>query len=829
MRLFIAILVIAVLGVSGILRAEEPPKVHPQKVITAIRINPYAPVIDGVLNDEIWHKAPASGGFLQKEPKEGNEPTEDTKIQVAYDDDAIYFGVTCYDKEPNKITARLTRRDGWVESDWMSVNIDSHHDHQTGNWFCVNAAGVLNDGQMFNDGWEDSSWNGVWEAKTSKNSEGWCAEYRIPYHVLRFSQKEEYVWGMNVIRYISRRSEKDFWVLIRQNENGWISHFGHIEGIKGINPPNHLEFAPFLVGRSTLLAKTEEKSDNTDLFSSAGIDMRYGVTSNVSLNATVNPDFGQVEADPAQLNLTAFETYFAEKRPFFIEGNTIFSTPHPDIVGVTGVPDLFYSRRIGRQPEQFPIPDGSEVIEQPKSTTIISAVKLSGKTERKTAFGIVEVVTADEYADIERKITDPVTGSEQTKREKFRVEPMTNYFVGRVQQDVLKKSTIGTMLTAVNRDGVAPSYVGEVDSHLILGEKEYSLDARLAGSQTGTINDRKNGYDAFAYFYKFSGTFGGQLFLDARSPEFNVNDLGFVDRVNLIQSGMHLMAKIQKPWALARKSGFNFNTWSSWNYDSVNLAKGINLNNWNELKNYWFCSYGISREFEALDDMNTRGGPLMIRPAYIWGWIELGTDGRKLIILHPHTSFNRTDDGHSRGLGPGMSVDINLASNVQFSIGSGLSISNNFAQWVTNVDDNGDGINDHYVFGKLKSCVFDVNTRLNVSFTTNISLQLYLQPFVAVGSYSNFKELARPSSYEFIPYTKLDYNPDFISRSLRGNVVFRWEYRPGSALFLVWSQSRSASPSADDPVLRPYENIRDTFTDEGEDVFLAKLSYWIGI
>jgi hypothetical protein len=392
----------------------------------------------------------------------------------------------------------------------------------------------------------------------------------------------------------------------------------------------------------------------------------------------------------------------------------------------------------------------------------------------------------------------------------------------------MKKSTIGAMLTAVNREKVTPSYAGEVDGNLKFGEKEYSLYTRLAGSQTGSLSDRKNGYEALAYFYKFSGTFGGQFFLDARSKDFEVNDLGFMGRANLIQSGMHLMADVKKPWALARKSGFNFNAWSSWNYDSANLAKGINLNTWNQLKNYWGFEFGISREFEALDDMETRGGPLMVKPAHLWGWIGFGTDERKLVSLQSHAFWKRTDDGLSNELGPGVGIDIRLASNVQFNIGTGYRIENKFAQWVKNVDDNGDGKDDHYVFGELKSRVLDLTTRLNVYFTTNTSLQLYLQPFVAVGNYSSFKELARPSSYDFIPY-KLDENPDFISRSLRGNVVFRWEYKPGSVLFLVWSQSRSASPEIDDPILRPYEDLKDSFTDKGENVFLAKLSYWLGI
>jgi hypothetical protein len=823
--LITTIVVLFALSFLSAVGAEETAKVHPEKVITAIHINPHAPVIDGILNDEIWHKAPASGDFCQRNPKEGDKPSEDTKVQIAYDDDAIYIGVACYDKEPNKIVSRLTRRDGWVESDWVSVNIDSYHDHKTGNWFCVNSAGVLNDGQMFNDGWEDSSWNGVWEAKTSIGEEGWYAEYKIPYHVLRFSKKDEYVWGMNVIRGISRRDEKDQWILVGQKDNGWISHFGHIVGIKGINPPNHLEFSPFAVGRST-----NSLGKSNDLFSTAGIDMRYGVTSNVSLNATFNPDFGQIEADPAQLNLSTFETYFEEKRPFFIEGNTIFSMPNPEMPGSGGIPGLFYSRRIGRQPEQFAVPDGSEVIDQPKSTTIISAVKLSGKTEHKTAFGIVNAVTANEYAEINRKYIDSA-GIEQVRREEFRIEPLTNFFVGRIQQDVFKKSTIGAMMTAVNRDSVSPAYAGDIDAHLKFGKQDYSLYTRLTGSQTGSENDRKNGYDAYAYLYKFSGVFGGQFFVNARSPEFNVNDLGFMDRADIIQSGLHLKAESRNPHWISQHASVNFNAWSSWNYDGINLSKGINFNTWSEFKSQSFIRFyhaGISRDFEAFDDMETRGGPLMIKPSCIWGFGGFGTDGRKIVSFEIFGHGMRTDDGASSNFGGDFKININLASRIQINIGPGYNLDRTFAQWINNVDDNGDGNNDHYVFGELNNKVIDFSTRLNVSFTTSTSLQLYLQPFVAVGNYSNFKELARPDSYDFIPY-KLDYNPDFVSRSLRGNVVFRWEYRPGSTLFVVWSQSRSASPIADDPALNLYNNMKDTFTDKGENVFLVKLSYWLGI
>jgi hypothetical protein len=722
----------------------------------------------------------------------------------------------------------MARRDGWVESDFVSVNLDTYHDHKTGNWFCVNAGGVLNDGQMYNDGWEDSNWNGVWEAKTSINKDGWCAEYRIPYHVLRFGKKDEYVWGMNVLRRICRKDEMAQWVLVGEKDNGWISNFGHIEGIKGINPPNHLEFSPFAVGSSTIKSDT----DKTDLFSSAGLDMRYGITSNISLNATFNPDFGQVESDPAELNLSAFETYLKEKRPFFIEGNTIFSSPSPEMPCSARTPNLFYSRRIGKQPGYFSIPDNSTVIKQPNSTTILGAVKLSGKTDHKTAFGIINAVTSSEYAEIERRYFDPITNSEKTKREEFRIEPITNFFVGRIQQDILKKSSVGATITAVNRDDASPAYSGDIDANFKFGKHDYNLYTRLSGSQTGESNNRKNGYDAFVYLSKWSGVFGGQFFVNARSPEFNVNDLGFMDRADIIHSGLHLQAQSEKPYWITQESSANFNMWSGWNYDGINIRKGINFNTWSELKSpspirFYFA--GIGREFEAFDDMGTRGGPLMINPSHIWYEFGTGTDGRRFISFELFGGGMRDDKGRNSHFGFHLGMNINLASRVQLGFGPGYNFGTNFAQWIKNVDSNGDGKNDHYVFGKLKDQVIDFTTRLDISFTTNASLQLYLQPFMAVGNYSNFKELARPESYEFITYSDMDYNPDFHTRSLKSNAVFRWEYKPGSILFLVWSQSRGAYFNDNEPSINAFSDIKGGFSDKGENVFLAKLSYWLGV
>lgn len=824
-------LVLDILGLSSHLWAHGAYSHHPEKTMVALRVSRTPPKIDGVLDDEVWQHAKAYDDFTQSDPDEGMPPTEQTTVQVAYDDSALYVGIVCYDSEPEQIVARLYRRDrlNSEAEDWVSLSLDSHHDHQTGNFFLVGAAGSVIDGVWFNDTQFDITWDGVWEAKTSIHEHGWGVEYKIPYHVLRFSSKEKYIWGVNVSRKIARKQEWVSWVMVPRSESGRVSRFGHLEGIKGIQPPTHLEVLPFVVGRKTFVPKSATNPNGRDWFSSAGLDLRYGLSSNISLNATINPDFAQVEADPAVLNLTVFESFFEERRPFFIEGNPIFQTPQPDIAGIDGPSQFFYTRRIGKQPGRFPIPDESRGIDWPNATTILGAAKVSGKTAGKTSFGIVEAVTANEYATIERTFTDPITGLERTERGKHRIEPLTNFFIGRVQQDVRTNSTVGAMVTAANREGLTPAYTAGVDGNLKWSQNTYSLFARLAGSRMGTKNDRANGYEALAYLSKLSGWIGGQLYVEARSKEFDINDLGFMNRASRTQLGAQISAQRYTPWALARRSGFNINVWSHWTYDGINLVKGVDFHSWHDLKNYWWFHFGISREFESLDDLETRGGPPMVRLGRIGYWLNLATDNRKSISLWFLISGLRAGKGLLSSRNFMARGTIRLASNIQFEIGSSYRPGFNFAQWVTNIDNDGDRGDNHYVFGELKSRVLDVTTRANVAFTTNLTLQLYLQSFVAVGDFSNLKELARPASYEFTPYALLNLNPDFSRRELRGNLVLRWEYRPGSTLFLVWSQSRSTFLDFDNPSFHPFEGIRESFTDKGENVFLIKLNSWMGM
>lgn len=824
--LCLIMLTLCMLNLPDALYAQESDRVHSEKTMIAVRADT-PPKIDGILDDEVWQRAPITTGFIQKDPDEGEPATEKTTVQIAYDDGAVYVGILAYDDEPKNIVARLYRRDElneW-EGDWVGIYFDPHHDHQTGNFFLVSPSGTLKDGIIYNDEEFDTTWDGVWEAKTSIHDKGWTAEFKIPYHVLRFSPKEEYTWGMNVGRRIGRKHERISWVMVPKNESGWVSRFGHLEGIKGIHPKKHLEFLPFALGRSTFEPDSLENKNGRELFSSVGLDLRYGLSTNFSLNATINPDFGQVEADPAVLNLSVFETFFGERRPFFVEGASIFR--------IKGC-QPFYSRRIGKRPGHFDTPSSTKTIDLPDATTILGAAKLTGKTATKTSIGILSAVTAPEYATIEETVTEPATGLERTERKEHLIEPLTNYFVGRVVQDVLKGSSrVGFLTTAANRKDAESAYVGAMDWDLKFGKNAHQCTGTIGASRAGS--EGKIGWLADFAYNKTSGWFRSNAGVSITSPGFNPNDLGYIGRVNKLSPRLRMKFKKEQPWGPFRRLSLDMNGGIAWNFRHewagqterwVNLSKSMGLGFDYQLKNFWGGEVGVHHHFEGLDDLDTRGGALIVTPAatQVAGWIE--GDSRLKII--PDFSFSLWADVEgSIGRGFRLALRIKPVSSVEFRIAPGYSWAFNKAQWVKNVDDDGDGRNDHFVYGELKSHTLNFTTRVNVIFTPDLSLQFYMRPFIAVGDYENFKELARPSSYEFTPYTNLDENPDFSYRSLRSNLVLRWEYRPGSTLFAVWSQSRSES--FDDPSFHPWDSLKESFSDEGQNIFLIKLNYWLGI
>lgn len=801
---------------------------HPQRTAQAIRADE-APVLDGVIDDAVWAAAPVHSGFTQGDPDHGEPSTERTTFQIAYDDEALYIAGICYDSAPDSITAVLSRRDDWRERDICEVNLDPHHDHQTGMFFVVGPSGWIRDGTIFNDGDDDRTWDGVWEAKTFRRSDGWSVEIKIPYHVLRFGEKPVYTWGLNIFRFIARKQEWAHWNFMPRGVNGWTSRFGHLEGIEGIEPKRSLEIFPFALGRTTLTRGEDDAGNETDLFGTAGVDVRYGLTSSTSLNAAINPDFGQVEADPAVLNLGVFETFLRERRPFFVEGNQIFESPGPNIAGIDNPARLFHSRRIGKQPGRFDLPDDSDEIDRPDNSTILGAVKVSGKTDSRTAFGILNAVTGSEEARIDEYITDAQSSRIDTVRRNFEVEPLTNYFVGRVQQDLLTNSTVGAQFTSVNGEGFDPGYVGAGDVHIKWRDNAYRVYSRVAVSRAGQDDDRDTGWETALYFSKFSGRFGGQLYADARSRGFNANDLGFMNRNDRTQVGAHVFYEFLEPYWFARRSGFNLNVAEIHNFDGDNLGRRLNFNMWHDLHNYWGFWMGLDKEFKSWDDLATRGGPVMRRPASNRWAMDVWADDRMAVSGWAGSSVQWGLGGDNFSTWNGIEFEIKPASFVEVEVEPSFSYRREDAQWIENVDVDDDDEDDRFIFGELKNKVFELGVRGTWAFTPFLSTQLFLQPFVTTGDYGAIKELSSPRSYEFTPYDGLDENPDFRRRSLRFNLVMRWEYAPGSTLFVVWQQNRDRDfDDTRDPDFELADTAR-SFGDEGDNIFLVKLNRWMGL
>jgi len=498
----------------GLLAGTVPAEEKMVKEYRAVRTE-QAPKMDGRLDDPCWAAAPPETSFTQRYPDRAKPPTEKTEFRVLYDNANLYIGVRANDKSPKGIIGRLARRDVGVSSDWIQIDLDPYHDHLTGLSIAVNPSGTKLDWSYYNDEETDASWDGVWEAGTSKDSLGWCAEFKVPFSILRFKPGPDLTFGFNVNRIIERRKEEILWVPIYKGDSGWMSKTGHLTGLADIARPRHLELLPYALSRIDSKPKDPLTNPKETSFAQRfGLDLKYGLASNLTLDATMNPDFGQVEADPMVLNLSAYETFYTEKRPFFLEGATAYYTPMT----------LFYSRRIGKAlyegGTQYDVNyDTDEIKKFPEYATILGAGKLTGKVGN-VSLGLLNGVTGEAYA------TADSIGTERRRL----VEPLTNYFVGRTKAD-FGASSLGLLGTAVSRKGSEPAATGGLDWRWRFAGNTYTFQGQTAGSRAGEAGDRKDGWGTDVKLSKDAGKYlRGKVGYRAFSPEFRINDLGYLRR-----------------------------------------------------------------------------------------------------------------------------------------------------------------------------------------------------------------------------------------------------------------------------------------------------------
>jgi hypothetical protein len=846
--------------------------------------------VDGVLSESEWQR-PGITHFTQRDPVEGAQPTQKTEVWVAYDDAAMYVAARLYDDHPDSIVSRIGRRDANLSSDWFYMGIDSYHDRRTGFYFAVYAGGTLSDGTMYNDSWDDNTWDGVWDAATKIDEKGWTVEMRIPYSQLRFPKQDQYVWGVNFIRTIGRSNERDDFVLVPKKESGWVSRFADLTGLRDINPPRKFEILPYVVSSGKFLQHTPGDPFNSGhtFAENMGADLKLGLGSNLTLSATVNPDFGQVEVDPAVVNLTQFETFFSEKRPFFVEGSNFFDFGYGGTNNNWGFnwgdPSYFYSRRIGRPPQgsvQHTDNDGQGDVfaDIPDHTHILGAAKLTGKISDGWSIAALQTATAREYGKVDSagmRFADVV-------------EPFTYYGVVRSLREFNEgHQAIGIIGTATLRDLNKDYLVDNFNRHAYTAGIDgwTNLDAGQTWVVTGWLSTSRvegttnrisalqqsslhyyqrpdasyvdvdsnatslSGYGSRIAINKQKGNFQLNAAVGLISPGFDSDDLGFLFRTDVINSHLVLGYSWYEPDGFFRRKGFNVAQFRNFDFGGDKTGEGYFLFYNAQFMNYWGVNGSASFNPATLDTRITRGGPIMKGTnGYsfnIYGY----TDSRQPIVYNLGISAGRTESGGYRvTLDPG--IEWKPTSGVSVSVFPEINHDVTMAQWVTSQSDPTAmaTYGSRYIFGKLDLQEVSSSIRLDWTFTPKLTLQLYLQPLISVGRYSNFKELKQPGTYTFNQYgensSTIEYdkitdsytvtpsesgatpfsigNPDFNYKSLRGNAVLRWEYLPGSTLYFVWTQQRTNFDDAGNFSFgRDFKNL---LASTGDNVFIIKASYW---
>ncbi|MEO0559125.1 MAG: DUF5916 domain-containing protein [Bacteroidota bacterium] len=860
--------------------------------LDAVRVEGDDIRLDGRLDEPAWSTAPVATGFIQFDPQAGAEATERTEARVLVGAASVYVGMRLYDRQPDAIDARLDRRDVDQNTDAATVLLDSYNDDLTAFAFRVTPAGVKRDLLLYDDIRQDDSWDAVWDVATSRSDAGWTAEFEIPLSQLRFAGGEgPHTWGIQFARLHFRTGETTYWAPLLPGTFGTVSRFGSLQIPGALRAPRAVEVQPYVAGTVTRAPGEEANPfyQATDASPSVGVDFKVGLTSDLRLTGTINPDFGQVEADPAQINLTAYELFFPERRPFFVEGLDVFNYGRTRAYFNNNRPLFLYTRRIGRSPQRSRFVPGSAYAlagetgsvysAQPAQTTILGAAKMTGRVGAFTV-GMLDAVTAPEFGQF------AVLGADGARQLEDRalIEPISNYFVSRVRGRV-GDTQVGGLVTSVSRvrdDALADLLPGQElvvgvdgehplsDAWIISGLASGSL---VSGSEDALLIQQTafrrlyhradadhlavdssltflTGTTAELALSKVTGEhWRGSISAAYTSPGFESNALGFQTRADQNYIGASVFYDETEPAEPLRR--WTANLFGSLGY-SMGWDRTHSFIGWGlgaEFDNFWSGRLSGFANIRTVNDRITRGGPLWTDPAGMTMALFVNSDARKPVQANAFV-HGATDEIGGGFFGGGLTLSGRPAPSLSLSLGPSVTHTVSPYQYVTAFDDPAATatFGRRYVFGRINRIDASLETRLDWTFSPNVSLQLYLRPLVSTGQYTDYREVDRPLAMA-LPVYGVDKgtateNPDgtitidpgdggeaftvgdndFTFRALQGNAVLRWEYRPGSTFFFVWQQQRSGY-LVEDGVFRQ-RDVTDLFTDPGQNVFLVKFSYW---
>jgi hypothetical protein len=839
-----------------------------QPEYTTSRLVTSKPVIDGRLDDDCWKKGTWAGNYTQFVPKEGAAPTYPTELNIQYDDNNLYIAFRAYDGEPSKILRMAGVRDETV-GDMVGITFDSYRDYRTGFEFTMTAWGQKVDLVLFNPMNWDFNWNAVWKGKTGIEDSAWVAELEVPLSQLRYSGENEQVWGMHTWRWISRLQEESNWEKQSKTGPGMLYNFGELKGISGLKKSRRLEIMPFTLGDFRTMKK-EPGNPFADKGRSwggtMGLDAKIGISSNFTVDLTVNPDFGQVESDPSVMNLTAFETFYDEKRPFFLEGLTIFDYKFDE-------QSLFYSRRIGHTPSLTINPNDNLFVNTPDKTTILSAIKFSGTTSKGLSVGLIQSVTANEYARLSDK---------NGVKSRQKVEPLTNYMVARVQKGYNAGTTvIGGILTSANRfmkEGsldflTSDAYTGGLDLLHHWKDKEFYVDAKLIGSYVnGSSEAIKSLQESSARYYQRPGAgylnydttltslsgFGGKIKIGKGSkglwrystgatwlsPGLELNDLGYMNTADQINQENEISYFVNQPVSIFRTYNIGFEQFNTWNFNGTYLGSGGHLSFTSEFKNQWSLEANMIYKSQAYDTKILRGGYDMKMPYGLMSFGGIKSDQSKKFTAQIEYQYEYTGNNSAVTYQINPGITLRPFSMLKLGLSTDYSENHNSLQYVATRNY---GNEKRYILGSINQKTLGITFRVDLNLTPEFSVQYYGSPFISRGTYSDFKRVTNPDAEKYtdrfrllnvvssgsnyvldeFPDVSVSYaiaNPDFNFQEFRSNLVAKWEYRLGSFIYFVWSSDRTGwSGSSKATYAESYKELRGVFPNN---IFLIKLNYW---
>ncbi len=842
-----------------------------------------SPRIDGMINEEAWNQVQWEGEFIQTMPKEKISPSQQTQFKIIYDEEFIYVAIRCFDSSPDSIDTRLSRRDGF-DGDWVAISFDSYHDKRTAFTFTVNAAGVKSDGASSNDGnGFDDNWDPIWDVKTSIDNLGWCAEMKIPFTQLRFANNKKYTWGLQLWRRLYRKNEESLWKFKSPKDAGWVSHYGELTGIENIRPKKQKDITPYTVGKSKTYKKDAENpfTPGKEYIGTLGVDGKIGLSNDLTMDFTINPDFGQVEADPSEMNLTTFETYQRERRPFFIEGKSILEYWVTPGWWELSNDNAFYSRRIGRRPFLSPDIGDDEYMKSPDNTTILGAFKVTGKTSKGWSVAMMESITQKEEAEIDHN----------GERRYEEMEPATNYFVSRVQKDMNDANTrLGAFVSTTNRkieSGrindllVKNAYTVGIDfNHEWKDKKYYLLFNTLFSSLNGSKNSisetqinaphflqrtganhlsfdsTRNNLSGIAGTLRFGSNGNGSwmysTWITLRTPGFNINQAGFMRTADIFQQTNWVGYRMQEEKGIFRFISLNFNQWNAWTLGGERLYTNGNFNAHFNFTNFWNTGGGFSLRSKSLLTHELRGGPALLVDRALDYFFYFSTNDKKKIEMYLETNGERFENDLYKRFGIYTGLNFRFIEQMDFSLGTGYMKSYNYLQYVNNIDYKED---KRYIRGYMDQHETSLTFRLNLYLSPDFTIQYYGMPFISAGKYNKFKYILSSQAgkltqrYQNYSSDQIEYDeseqiysidenrdnvtdytfddPDFNMKDFNSNLVLRWEYRPGSLLYLVWSQNRNQYTNNGD--FRLGQDVEDLFSVFPNNVFLVKISFRIGL